>query len=102
MRTASVLVALLLVSVPASATGTACGPKGLIEETLGTRFGEAAFGMGVADGNVVKFFTNPTSGSWTIVVVRPDGVACVAAQGENFELEMSIVTTPSRLASWRH
>ncbi len=101
MRTALACIAFLLPTGPASAEHP-CGRKDLIEQALGTRFGEAAFAMGMAEGNVVKFFTNPQSGSWTIVVVRPDGVACVAAQGENFELETTVIAAPSKLASLRN
>jgi hypothetical protein len=87
-----------LAAYPGTAEAASCAPKALIEEALGTRFGEVAFAMGMAVGNVVKFFSNPQSGSWTVVVIRPDGIACVVAQGENFEVDTQ-VARPSRLAS---
>jgi hypothetical protein len=92
------VVACLSAFYPAAADAASCAPKGMIEEALGTRFGEVAFAMGVAVGNLVKFFSNPQSGSWTVVVVRPDGMACVVAQGESLEVDPQGIARPSRLA----
>lgn len=101
MRILLSLVALLSASMPALAGAASCAPKAVIEDALGGQFAETPFATGIAAGNMVKFFGNAESGSWTVVVVRPDGVACVVAQGENLELRVETVTRPSRLASLR-
>jgi hypothetical protein len=102
MRILAITLALGTAVAPASAHAAACAPKSLLEEALGNQFGEAAFAMGIAVGNVVKFFSNPESGSWTILVVRPDGIAGVVAQGEDLEVEPLRMARPSRLASLSH
>lgn len=100
MKTLALGLVITAAFLPISAHAASCAPKALIEEALGTQFGEAAFAMGLAVGNIVKFFSNPQSGSWTVVVVRPDGIACVVAQGENFEVEDMTLVRPSRLAGY--
>jgi hypothetical protein len=81
---AIVLVAATLLS--SSANAGQCGPKQMVIEQLGDRYGEVTFASGVVIGNSVKFFGNPQTGTWSMVVIRPDGLACVIAIGEGLEV----------------
>jgi hypothetical protein len=78
----------LVAAMPLSSTANAgqCGPKQLVTEQLGDRYGEINFASGIAVDSSVKFFGNPTTGTWSIVVIKPDGLACVTATGEGLEV----------------
>jgi hypothetical protein len=39
------------------------------------------------DGNLVSVFASPNTGSWTIVMTRPQGPSCVVAVGEAWEMK---------------
>ena len=58
--------------------------KSLIAK-LDTGYNEQPVGVGVAStGNVVELIVSP-DGTWTIVVTKPNGIACVAAVGEDWQ-----------------
>jgi hypothetical protein len=78
------LVAAMLLS--SSANAGQCGPKQMVTEQLGERYGEVTFASGIVIDNSVKFFGNPQTGTWSMVVIRPDGLACVIAIGEGLEI----------------
>jgi hypothetical protein len=78
------LVGAILLS--SSANAGQCGPKQMVTEQLGDRYGEVTFASGVVVDNSVKFFGNPQTGTWSMVVIRPDGLACVIATGEGLEV----------------
>ena len=74
----------LLLSTAANADQ--CGPKQMVAQQLGDRYGEVTFASGVSTENSVKFFGNPRTGTWSMVIIRPDGVACVIAIGDGLEV----------------
>lgn len=62
-----------------------CGQRVDIIDTLKKRYQEEPVSMGLAgNGGVVEVFAS-TKGSWTIIVTRPTGVACVVSAGEAWE-----------------
>jgi len=69
-----------------SANAGQCGPKQMVAEQLGDRYGEVTFASGVAIDSSVKFYGNPQTGTWSMVVITPDGLACVIAIGEGLEV----------------
>jgi hypothetical protein len=51
---------------------------------LADKFGEFPLFSGVAaDGIALQLFVNRSTGTWTALLVRADGVACVTSAGEN-------------------
>lgn len=78
------LVALVAAS-PASAQ-MQCGGYADAVAHLSSEYGEslAVRGMDGA-GDVVEMFANPDTGTWTALIVRPDGTACMVAAGGDFE-----------------
>lgn len=74
-------------STPASfsAQQTTCGQRGEMELALAARYGEMPFSTATAGYNLVKFYVNPSTRSWTAIAVTPDGGACILAAGDNFE-----------------
>lgn len=75
----------LIASGPAFA-GTACGPRDDVLAQLSDNFGENRQAIGLAGNNaLMEFFASPDSGSWTILMTRPDGTTCAIAAGTFFE-----------------
>ena len=87
---ASLLVSAALAAAaaaPAQAQSRNCGPHGAVTAHLAERFSESRQMIGLgANNQIVEVYASPESGSWTILVSRPDGLACIVAAGENFEM----------------
>ena len=80
------LVSALLISFafPVAAQNL-CGERVDIIDTLKKRYHEVPVSMGLSgNGGVVEIFAS-SKGSWTILVTRPTGVACVVSAGEAWE-----------------
>ncbi len=44
--------------------------------------------MGLAEGRgVVELYASEETGSWTILMTRPQGIACLMAAGQAFQIE---------------
>ena len=65
--------ALALWMLPASAEPQSCGNRATIVDRLATRFG------------VVETYANDTTGTWTILLSRPDGETCIVTYGEGWQ-----------------
>ncbi|MGG7644944.1 hypothetical protein ACQ5SP_09090 [Rhodovulum sp. YNF3179] len=81
---------LILATLWAAQSGTAgvmaCGDRQTVIDRLETRFGETRQSIGLGRGDrVVELFASTETGSWTIIVTRPDGVSCLLATGDAFE-----------------
>lgn len=72
---------------PAAASAqTTCGLRARIVEVIEERYDEHQRLVALsAGGVVVEFFANAETGSWTYLVTRPDGVACVLAAGDAWD-----------------
>lgn len=53
---------------------------------LTTEFSESVVGRGISSGNIAEVWANPSTGTWTLVVVTPAGVGCIAGHGTNWEI----------------
>jgi len=88
--TAAFLAAFFM-AAPAAAQ-TMCGDRAAVVASLEKTYFEAPVSMGlVNNGAVIEILALP-SGSFTIILTRPDGLSCVMAAGENWE------DLPKRLA----
>jgi len=74
------MLALALMSSPAVAQ-QACGPWRIASAALARTYGEHPIEMGQAGSVILTVLANPTTGTFTIVAVRPDGIACLVASG---------------------
>jgi predicted ATP-dependent serine protease len=79
-----ILAALLL------AQQTACGPTGQVEKRIHTDYGESIVGAGVVSGGVMFLTNNPTTGTWTILLRRQDGVTCVLMGGTGYATQEAV------------
>ena len=71
----------------ASAQGQNCGARGAVIDTLAERYGESRQSIGMApEGRVVEVFASLETGTWTITVTLPNGMTCLVASGDAFEV----------------
>lgn len=83
MRLAALMIALSAGAAFAQA-GT-CLPHEKAKELLETRYGETLQAIGLtAQGMVMEIFAAP-NGSWTVLFVTADGVACFGPTGYSLE-----------------
>jgi hypothetical protein len=66
----------------------ACAARAEVVAKLAQRFGETLRSVGLqrADG-LVEIYASEKTGTWTILVTRPDGMSCLLAAGELWEDE---------------
>ena len=77
--------------MPSSPAGSppqvACGPHAAVDAQLTSRHGERPIALGVsAAGWMMQLYGGPPGGSWTIVLTRPDGLACLLDHGTGIDL----------------
>jgi hypothetical protein len=78
------LAALALMASPAYAQPQCMGYPDLAA-ALTSEFSESVAGRGLSNGNIAEIWVNPNTGTWTLVVVTPNGIACIAGHGTNWE-----------------
>ena len=74
----AILVALLL------AQQSPCGPTGMVEKRIVAQYGESIVGAGVVPGGILFITSNPDTGSFTILLRRPDNQTCVLMGGTGY------------------
>lgn len=88
------LVVSLLAAAPA-ASQNACASRDQVLTRLSEKYGETRQSIGLAQNSgVFEVFASHETGSWTILMTRPDGVTCLVASGQAFEqqAELAVVT----------
>ena len=69
----------------AGAAGLWCGDRAGIVKSLASKYGEAPVSMGVAaNGSLLQVLASPDGETWTVLLIRPSGIACIMATGENW------------------
>jgi hypothetical protein len=91
MRRLAAALALIapLSALPAAAETPICGARQTIVEALARQYGEAKRAVGLHNrGALVELWTSADTGSWTLLLTRPDGVTCAMAAGESWREEL--------------
>ena len=71
-------------AVPAQAQAP-CGSRVDIVKMLGNKYHERPRALGIANqANLLEVYTS-TSGSWTILLTKPQGVSCIIGTGQSWE-----------------
>ena len=84
---AAALVAAFFMAAPVAAqvfprtVRVPCSGPDALPDVLARDYGEAVTGQGIADGALVQLWRNPQTGTWTILMVLPDGMVCALADG---------------------
>lgn len=72
-----------------------CAPRSDIVAQLEKKYGETRRGAGLQNrGAVTEVFASAKTGTWTIIVTRPDGTSCAVAAGEAWLEEVASAETP--------
>ena len=74
-----------LVATPVAAQEN-CAPWEEVTQRLRMAYGEVPQVGGVAAGSMLAWFANPQTGSWTVVGIGSDGIACVLAAGTGYKV----------------
>jgi len=61
-----------------------CGPTGQVEKRIADQYGESIIGAGVVAGGLMFITANPDSGSFTVMLRKPNGQTCVLMGGTGF------------------
>lgn len=78
-------VAVALAGMGAAPTAQAqapCGPRDIVVERLTNRYGETLTAGGLrSDTQLLEVWAAAETGTWTVLMTRADGIACVLATG---------------------
>jgi|AVFP01.1.fsa_nt_gi hypothetical protein len=85
----SVLTALLILFAgSATAQQLLCGPRDHFAQQLADIYGEEQQDSHLRpDGVLAELFASEATGTWTVLLTRPDGVSCVVGSGRGWEPE---------------
>lgn len=76
------LIATLTAAWPAAAQPP-CGPHEQVLDWLAERYDEAPLAVGVGNNaRLVELVVSPGGETWSLLIVRQDGIACLVAAGE--------------------
>ena len=65
-----------------------CGKRTDVIRQLGEKYGETRRSLGRSEGRGgVELYASDETGSWTILLTSPQGIACMMAAGEAFQIE---------------
>lgn len=79
---AAAVAAVALLALTPPATAAPCGARDLILKELADTYKEVRTALGlIASGELLEIFVSP-AGTWTAVVSKPNGWACIVASGE--------------------
>jgi len=82
---AAALAALALAGCRPAAAAPPCIPRADAIAMLAERFGEAPIAIGAATGALIEVLVSADGATWTILIIRPDGTACMAASGTDWQ-----------------
>ena len=96
----AIAVALLAATPTAEAeTRQACAKRDQVVRKLEQKFGETlrSIGLHQSDG-VVEIYSSEETGTWTILMTRPDGMTCLLASGQLWEQDAAPLQKPGEPA----
>jgi hypothetical protein len=72
-----------------------CAERTQVIRKLEERFGETLRSLGLQrNDGVVEIYSSETTGTWTILMTRPDGMSCLLAAGQLWEQDVQPVSKP--------
>jgi predicted methyltransferase len=93
---AATAAALLAATPAANAEETrACAERSRVVAKLEQKFGETLRSLGLhRDDAVVEVYSSDETGTWTILMTRPDGMSCLLAAGQRWEQDIHPLKKP--------
>ena len=72
---------------------TACAERTKVIKRLADKYGETLQSLGLHQDNaVLEVYASDNTGTWTILLSRPNGTACLVASGKMWEAEADPLT----------
>lgn len=72
----------LAATAPPASAQTSCAPHELIKKRLVSDYRESLIGRGLQSSmRLFEVWRSSEDGNWTILMLKPDGVACIMATG---------------------
>ena len=91
--TAALVFGMLATAPPAAHAQSGCGDRNAMVEQLSRTYGEMRKGAGLAGQTALfEVWASNATGTWTILKIYPNGVACVVAVGENWHDAQPVFT----------
>ena len=79
------MASVILTLAAGSASAQACTDRSDLVERLAAKYGEVFAGGGLRDSSsIVEVWMSEETGTWTVILTRADGRACVMASGTNW------------------
>lgn len=78
---------LAVLAGPVAAQAPQCAPHDRVIALLSGKYGEdrRSAGLAGAEGQaIMEIHANEETGTWTIIIIRPDGIACLVISGSHF------------------
>ena len=92
------LAAVLSLMAGPVAAQTNCAPHADVVERLAAGYGEYRQSIGLAaDNTVMEIYASLETGTWTIVVTRANGIACLVAAGRGYEPTNELAPPPDEI-----
>jgi hypothetical protein len=97
---AAIAAALLAATPTAEAEGRqACAKREQVVRKLEEKFGETLRSIGLHHTDaVVEVYSSEETGTWTILMTRPDGMTCLLAAGQLWEHDAAPLQKPGQPA----
>ncbi len=74
-----------------------CAPRDVVVQKLTQKFSESRRGIGlIRQTAVMEIFASEDSGSWTILITRPDGISCLIAAGQDYQTRADTLPAQGR------
>lgn len=75
----------IMISTPAAAQQQTCADRSIITRSLQENYGEEFAGGGLRNStSIYEVWENEETGTWTILMTKPDGSSCVMAAGTDW------------------
>lgn len=98
-RAAVALAGLVMTPSAEAETRQTCAAREAVVQKLHDRFGEELRSLGLhqTDG-IVEIYSSASTGTWTILMTRPDGMSCLIAAGQLWEQDAKPLEKPGQPA----
>lgn len=84
-------------SSAATAQTQNCAPRDLVLKRLAEKYGESRQSIGMGQkGMLMETFASDETGSWTITVTTPQGMTCLVASGQAYEVLAEALPTADK------
>ena len=93
LTTSVLILGMAAVGPPDAQAQMACGTRDSVVAKLGDKYGEVRRGGGLAGPTAIfEIWASEATGTWTILKISPDGMACIMAAGDVWQDDVGKLT----------